>query len=75
MFLSYHELKKLIYVGETALGVVFIVASIYQLQISAVAMNPISHVATALILLVVGIGCVFFGVETYLLREDPDIWR
>lgn len=75
MFLSYHELKELIYIGEAALGVVFIGASMYQLHISAAAMNPISHIATALILLVVGVGCVFFGVETYLLREDPDIWR
>lgn len=75
MFLSYHELKELIYIGETALGAVFIAASMYQLHISAAAMNPISHVLTALILLVVGVGCVFFGVETYLLREDPDIWR
>jgi len=75
MFLRYYELKELIYAGQTVLGIILVLVSFYQLYLSASASAPLLNLLTALILAVVGGGCIFFGIETYLLRDDPDIWR
>ena len=75
MYLSYTDLKKILYVMGAVCGLVMIVFSVYLLGIARAAADPLGYYIPALILFVVGIGCVFFGVETYILRNEPDIWR
>lgn len=75
VMLSYHELKKFIYIGLTALGVLFLVFSWHCFNVARAGSGDFSEGLTALILLVVGSGCLLFGIETYLLQDDPDIWR
>lgn len=75
MFIKYHELRELCYVGQALLGFLFLGASIYQLDVAHVAAAPLFHMVTGLVLQVVGIGCLFFALEAYLLRDDPDIWN
>lgn len=72
---KYYELKELIYLGQTALGVILVLLSFYQVHLSGFDSAPFLYLVTALILFAVGVGCIFFGVETYLLRDDPDILR
>lgn len=75
MFVSYHELKEMLYKGQTILAAFFILVAFYQFYLATSTLNPISHILTALILTFVGGICLFFGIETYNLRDDPEIWR
>ncbi len=75
MSLHIFELKQLVYIGLTGLGFLLLLAGVYQYNLAGVAAEPITHIITAVILFGVGTLCVFFGFETYILRDDPDIWR
>ena len=72
---SYHDLKKFLYIGLTAMGVLLICASWHCINIARTTFDGASHEITAVVLLAVGSACLLFGFETYLLKEDPDIWR
>lgn len=74
MQLRYYELKEIIYIAETLLGVLLLLTSAWQYKLAAAVVQPASHVISAIILFVVGVICIFFGVETFLLRDDPEIW-
>jgi hypothetical protein len=37
--------------------------------------NPLVDYIPAWALLVAGLAFLYMGVESYLLREDPEIWR
>ncbi|MBY0357183.1 MAG: hypothetical protein K2W82_04210 [Candidatus Obscuribacterales bacterium] len=68
---SYRELKKMVYIVETLLGVILYV-------VGATFMSARWHVfdwLLGVILCAVGIVSVLFGITTYFLRNDPDIWR
>lgn len=75
MNFSYHDFKEALYVLQTVLGLFFVCIGVLLLNTTATASHEIFHVVPALILVIVGTVCVFFGVETYLLRDDPDVWR
>jgi uncharacterized membrane protein len=72
---SYHEIKKVLYIFQSLLGVILFIIGLYSFQQTTISDNPISHVVTGIVLLVVGFILVFFGVETYLIRDDQDVWR
>jgi hypothetical protein len=71
---SYHDYKEALYVLQTLFGFLFVFMA-FLLNTTAPAGLEVFHIVPAIILVIVGIGCIFFGVETYLLRDDPDIWR
>ena len=75
MNFRYQDLKVAIYILQTLLGFVLLSASVTLFSTTAAAVDPLCYIIPAIVLTVVGVGCVFFGVETYLLRDDPDIWR
>jgi uncharacterized membrane-anchored protein YitT (DUF2179 family) len=72
---SYRHLKEAVYVMQVLLGVSLITASVFLFNNTSLATEPICYIVPGTILMIVGLSCVFFGVETYLLRDDPDIWR
>lgn len=72
---SYKNLKLMIYAGETMLGFILATISIYMWQLSSNCSDPFTFIIPAIIILLVGLICILFGVETYFLRDDPDIWR
>lgn len=72
---SYRNLKEALYVMHVLLGVSLIIAAVVLFNTTASATEPICYILPGIVLVIVGVGCVFFGVETYLLRDDPDIWR
>lgn len=67
---SYRHLKKLLYVFETLMGVLFLVLSNSLFQ-----QATLSTWLAAVVLFVTGSVCCVFGITTFRLREDPDIWR
>jgi hypothetical protein len=72
---SYHELKKLIYEVETGLGIVAFVAAWFLTRNPVTASTPVCAMLPATVLVLSGFICLLFGLTTYLLRDDPDIWR
>jgi uncharacterized membrane protein len=75
MHISYHDIKKALYLIMTMVGLFFIGLSVYLFNTCGAEMEPASYILTAMVTFVVGIICVLFGVDTYLLRDEPDIWR
>jgi len=73
--LSYRNLKEAVYIMLVLLGVMLIIAAVVLFNTTSFATEPICYILPGTIVMIVGIICVFFGVETYLLRDDPDIWR
>jgi ammonia channel protein AmtB len=74
MLFNYRELKKLLYIAQTLLGVVFIVLAWFQFNVSMNAAEGVLNFIVAITLLVAGLLCVLFGLDAYLLRGEADIW-
>ena len=72
---SYQDIKGTLYAVQTLVGLLLLTAALYLFHLMPTSFEPISYAIPGVILLVVGGGCTFFGIETYLLRDDPDIWR
>lgn len=75
MIITTHDLKEALYIAQTILGFLCVGLALFVLQSSAGQIDSICSIISGLILLVVGIFAIFFGLETYLLRDDADIWR
>jgi predicted phage tail protein len=74
MNFSYSDLKKLLYVLQTAAGIgLIVIAHFFWIASSAEA--NIFDQAAALVLFFMGLSCILFGVMAYHFRQDPDIWR
>ncbi len=74
MMITIHDLKEFLYVVQTILGFLCVGMALLLLQ-SCGQPDSISSIVSGLILLLVGIFALFFGLETFLLRDDADIWR
>lgn len=68
--MAWTELKFILYIWMTAFSAVLLVLC-FNLSRSTSLPDTISAVT----LLVTGCILLIFGVLTYVLREDPDIWR
>lgn len=66
----YRQLKKVIYLLETLLGVFFII-----LANALFTEGSFVNWLVSMILFVSGLLCCIFGATTFRLRDDPDIWR
>ncbi len=75
MHFGFQHLKKIIILFLPLFGLFVIVISTMWMNRVDTAVEPLTYLVPAVILFIVGLGCVFFGLETYLLRDDPDIWR
>lgn len=75
MFIRYYELKKVIYIALAILGVALTTIAIFEFaKIGAANINPTSWL-TGMVCMLSGAGMIFFSIETFLLRDDPDVWR
>lgn len=74
MFVSYIELKRILFIGQTVLGLIFLAISWFQFQIAANDAEAILNFIVAVTLLTAGFLCVLFGIDALLLRDEPDIW-
>lgn len=72
---SYIEIKKLIYILETALGVIAAAVAVYLFSAAKAAEEPALLMMPAGVLLIVGLTTILFGAVTYLIRDDEDVWR
>jgi hypothetical protein len=58
----------------TILGLILIGFSWSIWNQSKTAAEPLSYWLAAIVFLIIGIGLILFGIETYWFRDDPDIW-
>lgn len=72
---TYREMKLAIYCFEVAMGAFLIVVGIIIMKDAATAPAPIVYMIPSMASIFVGLFLLLFGFDTYLLRDDPDIWR
>jgi hypothetical protein len=75
MFLRYYELKKMLYFAQAIMGVLLVLGGVYEYGKIDTASPNLTNYLTGLICMFSGGALIFFAVETYLLRDDSDIWR
>jgi len=71
MYLSTADLKALVYGAETLFGA--LIAILGMRLLSIMGLDLLGFGISGVILVFVGLGLMFFGLEAYLLRDDPDI--
>jgi len=74
MNFSNRDLLTALYCFIAILGLILIGFAWYVWAQSEAAQEPFSYWVTAIVLLIVGIVLVMFGIETYIVRDDPDVW-
>ncbi len=74
MLITYSDLKKALYLLQTIVGFILIAAAIFLFD-SPVVVESVTHFISGAIVFVSGVTCVIFGIESILLRDDPDILR
>lgn len=74
MNFSLHDLKESLYIVETLFGVFLLVLAYFALERAFASPDIVFYLIPGLALAIVGGACVLFGVETFFLRDDPDIW-
>ena len=75
MNFSNRDILTVFYSFITILGLILLAFSWYLWKQSQAAAEPVSFWLAAIILLVMGIVLIMFGIETYIFRDDPDVWR
>ena len=74
MNFSNRDLLMALYCSITILGLLLLGFAWYVWRQSETAAEPFSYWVAAIVLFVVGIVMIIFGVETYIERDDPDVW-
>lgn len=74
MNFSIHGLKKSLYIGETLFGVLLVILAILTLRMALASSDVLFYLIPGLALLIAALGCIMLGVESIILRDDPDIW-
>lgn len=74
MNFSLHDLKESMYILETLFGIFLLVLAYFALERALASPDVLFYLIPGLALLLVGGFLVLFGVETVILRDDPDIW-
>jgi ABC-type dipeptide/oligopeptide/nickel transport system permease component len=75
MFLNSHDLKMLIYFCELFLGLFLACTGYFWLTTSASGIEGIVYAIPGVVLLLVGIIVFLLGLESFFVRDDPELWR
>ena len=75
MNLSLHDLKEAVYIFETGFGVLLLVAAVLLLRVVANSPDALFNLLIGGVLLLVACVCILFGLSTYFLRDEQDIWQ
>ena len=64
--------KRLAFLGQTLMGCLLLLLA-YFLQQNNVDDDP-TRLISSWFLVITGLGCLLFGIATFFLRQEPDIW-
>lgn len=68
--MSYPELKEILYFFEAGFGVLLTLLAVHGMQST----DPAERTASV-VLIAVGLLLMLFSCVTFLLKDEPDIWR
>ncbi len=71
---SCRTLKKLLYVFETVFGLLVCIFAVHMVKTAEPSVSSIVYELPGAIMFLAGLGCILLGVDTFMLREDPEIW-
>ncbi len=74
MKVSYFELKEAVYVMIPALGAILLFISFFSLNFASNTVAPVSDLVSGIVLAIAGIACMLFGLTTWIIRDDPQVW-
>ncbi|HMY03782.1 MAG TPA: hypothetical protein PLI59_22400 [Candidatus Obscuribacter sp.] len=66
------EQKKLAFLWQTVMGIIILVLA-YLLSRDDGSGDP-TRLLASWILIIPGLVCLLFGLTTFVLRQEPDIW-
>lgn len=75
MSLKYYELKTVIYVAQALSGLLLTIIGLVEFSNWDKTVLDLPCLLTGGICLLTGAGMLLFAFETYLLADDPDVWR
>ncbi len=75
MNIDIRHLKGAVYVMMALLGAYLLYTASCLIRTSGSTLEPEVQVLTGLGIMVAGCGSLFFGICTYILREEEDVWR
>jgi hypothetical protein len=75
MNFSLEELKEALYISETLFGIFLLVPAYLVLKMAVTGSDSLYNLIPGIGLLFAAITCIIFGIGTYLVRDDPDVWR
>lgn len=75
MNFSLKDLKEAVYVFETIFGLLLLIPAFLVLKAAKTDGDALFDLIPGIALVIAAITCIGFGVGTYLVRDDPDVWR
>jgi uncharacterized membrane protein len=75
VFISYPELKRILYILQTLLGFVLLAISRSQFHAPVNESEAVVNFIVSLVLFTAGCLCIVFGLDAFLLRGEPEIWK
>ena len=75
MYFDMHDVKFAMYWMLGIMGVIMLCLALYEQNAAEVSADPVSYTISIAVLGLVGCGMLFFCLETFLLRNEDDIWR
>jgi len=75
MNFSLEDLKEALYISETIFGLFLLVLAFFVLKSALASCESLYYLIPALGIFLAGIACLVFGIGTYIVRDDPDVWR
>lgn len=75
MNIRYRHMKEAVYIMMAAMGFLLLVAGANFMNSAGYSPDPFACYLPAAILIVGGVLSMFFAFVTFLLRDDPDVWR
>ncbi|MBX9722984.1 MAG: hypothetical protein K2X81_16395 [Candidatus Obscuribacterales bacterium] len=75
MEFSFLHLKKALYILMGILGAWLLITAYTFFNMSGSEAEPISLIISGIVLTFAGTVCMFFAFETFLIRDDPEVWR
>ena len=74
MNMSTKDLKEALYVGETLFGIFLLALAVFAVRSALEGNDALYNLIPALALVLAGLICIIFGIATFCLRNDPEIW-
>jgi hypothetical protein len=74
MDISYFELKEAIYIGLGIFGIILLFIAWSLIRSAGYNVDPALNIVPGIILCLAGMTCIFFALQVFFHRDEPEIW-